>query len=66
MDRSGVHYADYLHLDKILNAQDAESAKATGQPAHEEHLFIVIHQGEGPREGAAARGEGDDKSESKG
>ncbi|HEX9509061.1 MAG TPA: tryptophan 2,3-dioxygenase family protein [Puia sp.] len=38
-----VHYSDYLQLDKILNAQDPESDKL-GQPAHDEMLFIVIHQ----------------------
>ena len=38
-----VHYSDYLQLDKILNAQEPESDKL-GQPAHDEMLFIVIHQ----------------------
>lgn len=38
-----MHYHDYLQLDKILNAQDRESVKA-GKPAHDESLFIVIHQ----------------------
>ena len=38
-----VHYADYLQLDKILNAQLPESDKLN-QPAHDEMLFIVIHQ----------------------
>jgi len=38
-----VHYNDYLQLDKILNAQEPESDKG-GQPAHDEMLFIVIHQ----------------------
>jgi tryptophan 2,3-dioxygenase len=37
-----VHYSDYLQLDKILNAQAPESDK--GSPAHDEMLFIVIHQ----------------------
>eukprot|EP00299_Pterocystis_sp_00344_P005955 c17709_g1_i1.p1 GENE.c17709_g1_i1~~c17709_g1_i1.p1 ORF type:complete len:388 (-),score=92.95 c17709_g1_i1:96-1259(-) len=39
----GLYYADYLALDKILTAQSLESTKR-GQTAHEEHLFIVIHQ----------------------
>ena len=38
-----VHYHDYLQLDKILNAQSPESAKHQ-LPAHDEMLFIVIHQ----------------------
>jgi tryptophan 2,3-dioxygenase len=38
-----VHYSDYLQLDKILNAQSPESDKLD-QPAHDEMLFIVIHQ----------------------
>ncbi len=38
-----VHYHDYLQLDKILNAQLPESDKHQ-QPAHDEMLFIVIHQ----------------------
>jgi len=38
-----VHYADYLQLDKILSAQDPESLRK-GELAHDEMLFIVIHQ----------------------
>ncbi len=38
-----VHYHDYLQLDKILNAQFPESEKHQ-LPAHDEMLFIVIHQ----------------------
>jgi tryptophan 2,3-dioxygenase len=38
-----VHYHDYLQLDKILNAQDPESAKLNVS-AHDEMLFIIIHQ----------------------
>jgi tryptophan 2,3-dioxygenase len=38
-----VHYSDYLQLDKILGAQRPESAER-GSPAHDEMLFIVIHQ----------------------
>jgi tryptophan 2,3-dioxygenase len=38
-----MHYSDYLHLDKIIDAQFPESDKR-GQPAHDEMLFIVIHQ----------------------
>jgi tryptophan 2,3-dioxygenase len=38
-----IHYHDYLQLDKILNAQDPESAKSEIS-AHDEMLFIIIHQ----------------------
>jgi tryptophan 2,3-dioxygenase len=38
-----VHYHDYLQLDKLLNAQFPESDKLN-LPAHDEMLFIVIHQ----------------------
>lgn len=38
-----VHYNDYLHLDTILKAQHPESEKLQ-QPAHDEMLFIIIHQ----------------------
>lgn len=40
---NGVYYSEYLQLDKILNAQTLESDKA-GDHAHDEMLFIVIHQ----------------------
>lgn len=38
-----VHYSDYLQLEKIIHAQHPESDKH-GSPAHDEMLFIVIHQ----------------------
>jgi tryptophan 2,3-dioxygenase len=38
-----VHYHDYLQLDKILNSQFPESEKLQ-LPAHDEMLFIIIHQ----------------------
>lgn len=38
-----VHYSDYLQLDKILNAQALES-DLHQQHAHDEMLFIIIHQ----------------------
>ncbi|AXY77270.1 tryptophan 2,3-dioxygenase [Paraflavitalea soli] len=43
MGQQDVHYSDYLQLDKILNAQLPESDKLQ-QPAHDEMLFIIIHQ----------------------
>ncbi|MBX2892938.1 MAG: tryptophan 2,3-dioxygenase [Saprospiraceae bacterium] len=38
-----VHYSDYLQLEKILSAQTLES-ELQGAPAHDEMLFIIIHQ----------------------
>lgn len=38
-----VHYSDYLQLEKILTAQQPESDRL-GMHAHDEMLFIVIHQ----------------------
>ncbi|MCB0765061.1 MAG: hypothetical protein KDB84_10170, partial [Flavobacteriales bacterium] len=40
---SNVYYPDYLQLDKILGAQAPESDKH-GVDAHDEMLFIIIHQ----------------------
>jgi tryptophan 2,3-dioxygenase len=42
-ERKPVYYSQYLQLDKILNAQDPESAKE-GIRADDEMLFIIIHQ----------------------
>ena len=39
-----VYYADYLQLEKITEAQDPESFKEGKEPAHDEMLFIIIHQ----------------------
>lgn len=43
MSAEGIYYGDYLQLNKLLNAQHLESAKA-GDPVHDEMLFIVVHQ----------------------
>ncbi len=40
---SNLDYASYLKLPQLLSAQELESAK-NGRPAHDEMLFIVIHQ----------------------
>lgn len=40
---SSVHYASYLQLNKILDAQQMRSA-LDGKPAHDEMLFIIVHQ----------------------
>lgn len=42
-DGEGIYYGDYLQLDKLLGAQELESAKA-GNPIHDEMLFIIVHQ----------------------
>jgi len=40
---SPLYYADYLHLDRLLSSQLLRSAEH-GRSAHDEHLFIVVHQ----------------------
>jgi tryptophan 2,3-dioxygenase len=42
MENKAVYYKDYLQLTKILQAQQLESAKDA--IAHDEMLFIIIHQ----------------------
>lgn len=42
-ERKPVYYSEYLQLDKILNAQQPESAKEDIR-ADDEMLFIIIHQ----------------------
>ena len=44
MENKAVNYSEYLALDKILNAQHPESFKQGEHPAHDEMLFIIIHQ----------------------
>lgn len=43
MTDKGLYYGDYLQLDRILSAQELESAKS-GAVAHDEMLFIIVHQ----------------------
>ena len=38
-----VQYSEYLALDKVLNAQKPISYDLN-KPAHDEMLFIIIHQ----------------------
>ena len=38
-----MYYNDYLQLNKILSSQQPES-NALQQTAHDEMLFIIIHQ----------------------
>ena len=44
MEPIRMYYKDYLQLDKILDAQRPASFEPGQQPAHDEMLFIVIHQ----------------------
>lgn len=44
MESKPLYYADYLQLDKILQAQSPVSFRAGNHPAHDEMLFITIHQ----------------------
>lgn len=38
-----AYYADYLRLEQLLSAQQPRSAEF-GKPAHDEMLFIIVHQ----------------------
>ena len=40
---AGIYYGDYLALDRLLTSQAPESAWH-GRPAHDEMLFIIVHQ----------------------
>ncbi len=42
--QKSVYYSEYLQLDKILEAQNPESFKEGKTPAHDEMLFVIIHQ----------------------
>jgi tryptophan 2,3-dioxygenase len=41
--RGPLYYADYLQLDRLLGCQQLQSA-LHGRPAHDEMLFIIVHQ----------------------
>lgn len=43
MKHEPIYYGEYLQLDKVLNAQNLKS-KEHGKEAHDETLFIIIHQ----------------------
>lgn len=43
-DRPKIYYSDYLMLDRILDSQFPLSEPFTGTLAHDEILFIIIHQ----------------------
>src|ERR1700730_13225805 len=40
---SPLYYADYIRLDRLLGSQQLQSA-LHGRPAHDEMLFIIVHQ----------------------
>ena len=44
MNEAPQYYSDYLKLDKILESQEPLSFKNNNTPAHDEMLFIIIHQ----------------------
>ena len=44
MAHKPVYYGEYLQLDKIIDAQKPVSFQDGNEPAHDEMLFIVIHQ----------------------
>ena len=41
---STIKYSSYLGLDKILGAQNLRSEMLDDEPAHEEMLFVIVHQ----------------------
>src|SRR3954453_10316514 len=42
--RGPVYYADYLQLERLLSSQQLQSELLHGRPAHDEMLFIIVHQ----------------------
>jgi tryptophan 2,3-dioxygenase len=44
MPHKPVYYGEYLQLDRIINSQEPESFREGKEPAHDEMLFIIIHQ----------------------
>ena len=42
-NKSACYYGNYLHLDKLLDSQHPVSPEY-GKEAHDEMLFIVVHQ----------------------
>ena len=41
---TSMYYKDYLQLENIIDSQHPVSFKEGNQPAHDEMLFIIIHQ----------------------
>jgi tryptophan 2,3-dioxygenase len=44
MEKEPMYYGSYLHLDKIVESQHPISFETGNEPAHDEMLFIIIHQ----------------------
>ena len=44
MQHPPVYYGEYLQLDKIIDAQQPVSFQEGNEDAHDEMLFIIIHQ----------------------
>ena len=44
MKKEPLYYGSYLHLEKILDGQHPVSFEEGHTPAHDEMLFIIIHQ----------------------
>lgn len=44
MENASLYYSDYLNLQEILQSQHPKSFEAPNTPAHDEMLFIIIHQ----------------------
>jgi tryptophan 2,3-dioxygenase len=42
-NEKSVNYSDYIQVDRLISSQTLESEKH-GQPAHDEMLFIIVHQ----------------------
>jgi tryptophan 2,3-dioxygenase len=44
MEKEPMYYGSYLGLDKVLESQHPVSFEKGNEPAHDEMLFIIIHQ----------------------
>jgi tryptophan 2,3-dioxygenase len=44
MEQGNIYYKDYLYLNRILDSQHPISFEAGQEKAHDEMLFIIIHQ----------------------
>lgn len=44
MENSAMYYRDYLELNTVLNSQHPKSFETGNTPAHDEMLFIIVHQ----------------------
>ncbi|MGL6267520.1 MAG: tryptophan 2,3-dioxygenase family protein, partial [Chitinophagaceae bacterium] len=44
MESKNIYYKDYLNLSGIIGSQHPISFEPGNKPAHDEMLFIIIHQ----------------------